>query len=119
VPLDRLRCPVCMDLVFQPVQLPCRQCTMARFVCLECVEGMRDSGNTWCPFCKLRFSTRGLAVHKALAAQIERRFPGAAARRANEQVMPGPCASLSSHPASPLRAGRIQGLSLSRRWCGP
>lgn len=72
---------VCLDLLREPVKLPC----CGRYACLACLHGMRDMGDDRCPTgtCKQRrLSTKLKTLHKnggvvsaELWQRIKMRFP--------------------------------------------
>ena len=49
---DIPRCPICYELIREPVVLPCRH-----ELCRECFQRSMDTANFYCPMCRKRFSS--------------------------------------------------------------
>ena len=51
--LGPLDCPLCMDLYFEPVVLPCA-CAQQRSICFVCLINLKEqnAGTVVCPYCK-------------------------------------------------------------------
>lgn len=77
VSLSDFTCPICLEVITEPVQMPCKH-----ELCLPCFEQMTDITNYQCPMCRMRISTwyrnaanAGTLVNKAREQLIQRLFP--------------------------------------------
>lgn len=79
------KCPICLDLLYEPVTLPCKHA-----MCFSCFHTNRDESNLHCPLCRTRYSVwaRKLAkkgprafIDERRAEKIKRLFPELYERR--------------------------------------
>ena len=100
--LDRsdFTCPFCLDILHEPVLLPC--CS-ANF-CRPCLQEMIDGGLGSCPTCRKPMpvvDARRLPVNRLVASVIDKYLPEGARRRAAEATEDRAAAVARDQPAQP------------------
>lgn len=77
---DDYNCPICLNLLYQPVKLPCEH-----LFCLSCISVFKENllENAKCPLCRSDFS-KSLIENTKISQILKEKFPDIYAQRAFE-----------------------------------
>uniref|UniRef100_A0A8C2VLM5 E3 ubiquitin-protein ligase RNF168 n=1 Tax=Chinchilla lanigera TaxID=34839 RepID=A0A8C2VLM5_CHILA len=85
--LSECQCPICMEILVEPVTLPCRHT-----LCSPCFRATVEKASLYCPFCRRRVSSwaryhtrRNSLVNQELWGLIQKHYPAECGRRAAGQ----------------------------------
>ncbi|KAM6159673.1 E3 ubiquitin-protein ligase RNF168 [Erethizon dorsatum] len=85
--LSECQCPICMEILVEPVTLPCRHT-----LCNPCFRATVEKASLYCPFCRRRVSSwtryhtrRNSLINVELWELIQRHYPAECKRRASGQ----------------------------------
>ncbi|XP_013015781.1 E3 ubiquitin-protein ligase RNF168 [Cavia porcellus] len=85
--LSECQCPICMEILVEPVTLPCRHT-----LCNPCFRATVEKASLYCPFCRRRVSSwtryhtrRNSLINVELWDLIQKHYPAECKRRASGQ----------------------------------
>ncbi|EHA97830.1 E3 ubiquitin-protein ligase RNF168 [Heterocephalus glaber] len=85
--LSECQCPICMEILVEPVTLPCRHT-----LCNPCFRATVEKASLYCPFCRRRVSSwtryhtrRNSLINLELWELIQKHYPKECKRRASGQ----------------------------------
>ncbi|XP_023560492.1 E3 ubiquitin-protein ligase RNF168 isoform X2 [Octodon degus] len=85
--LSECQCPICMEILVEPVTLPCRHT-----LCNPCFRATVEKASLYCPFCRRRVSSwtryhtrRNSLINTELWDLIQKHYPTECKRRASGQ----------------------------------